>query len=76
MDNFLTFQKRLNAYQINPNQNKKIIKILEQELITFQEELKIREQKKREEKRLNNFINEMNYDIKRKIDFKNKQKNK
>ena len=76
MDNFLTFQKRLNAYQINPNQNKKIIKILEHELISFQEELKIREQKKREEKRLNNFINEMNYDIKRKIDFKNKQKNK
>ena len=46
MDNFLTFQKRLNAYQINPNQNKKIIKILEHELISFQEELKIREQKK------------------------------
>ena len=63
MDNFLNFQKRMNSYRIDLIHSKHFIKLLEQEFTSFEEELKIKEQKKREERRINNFFNSMNYDL-------------
>jgi len=73
LDNFLDFQKRMKAYQIDCN-SKNFIKLLEQEFISFEEQLKIKEQKKKEEKRLNNFVNNMYYDLERNFYFKKAQK--
>ena len=74
MDYFLSFQKRMNAYRIDPKQSKHFVKLLEQEFISFEEELKIKEQRKKEEKRINNFFNNLNYDIEKNYYFKKAQK--
>ena len=63
MDNFLKFEKRMNAYNINQIDNKKLIKLFEQEFISFNEELEIITQKRKEERRINNFIDDMKFDI-------------
>ena len=63
MDNFFRFQKRMSAYHIDSAHCKKLIKLLDQEFISFNEELELKEQKKKEEKRINNFIDNMNFDI-------------
>ena len=73
LDHFLNFQKRMNAYQLD-YKSKNFIKLLEQEFISFEEELKIKEQKKKEEKRLNNFVNDMYYDLQRNFYMKKAQK--
>ena len=74
MDNFLNFQKRMNSYRIDLSHSKHFIKLLEQEFTSFEEELKIKEQKKKEEKRINNFFNNMNYDIEKNYYIKKAQK--
>ena len=63
MDNFLKFEKRMNAYNINQIDNKKLLKLFEQEFISFNEELEIITQKRKEERRINNFIDDMKFDI-------------
>ena len=74
MDNFLNFEKRMNAYHIDSSNDKNFIKLLEQEFISFEEELKIKEQKKKEERRINSFINNMYYDFERDYYMKIAQK--
>ena len=74
MDNFLNFQKRMNSYRIDLTYSKHFIKLLEQEFTSFEEELKIKEQKKKEEKRINHFFNNMNYDIEKNNYIKKAQK--
>ena len=49
LEHFLDFQKRMKAYQIDCN-SKNFIKLLEQEFISFEEQLKIKEQRKNEKK--------------------------
>ena len=63
MDNFIKFEKRMNAYNINQIDNKKLLKLFEQEFISFNEELEIITQKRKEERRINNFIDDMKFDI-------------
>ena len=65
MNNFLDFKKRMIAYDIDTIQNGGFVKLLEQEFISFEEELRVKEQKKKEEKRINNFIDNMNDDFER-----------
>ena len=64
----------MNSYRIDLSHSKHFIKLLEQEFTSFEEELKIKEQKKKEEKRINNFFNNMNYDIEKNYYIKKAQK--
>ena len=70
MKQFLEFQKRMNAYQIDKNNKDSFIQLLEQEFISFQDQIKIHEQKLKEEKRLNKFLNRLNDDIQKDFYFK------
>ena len=70
MKQFLEFQKRMNAYQIDKNNKDSFIQLLEQEFISFQEQIKIHDQKLKEEKRLNKFLNRLNDDIQKDFYFK------
>ena len=86
MDNFLKFQKRINELTLERINNRVYIKQLEEGFNTFEEELKIHEEKKKNERRINEFIDSMNFDLYRRdelqkaiekyfchpIDFKNK----
>ena len=74
MDNFLKFEKRMNAYNINQIDNKKLLKLFEQEFISFNEELEIITQKRKEERRINNFIDDMKFDIENNNYIRNIQK--
>ena len=66
MDNFLKFQKKINALTLEGNKNRVYIKQLEQYFNSFEEELKMHEEKKKNEKRINDFLDSMNFDLYRK----------
>ena len=70
MDNFLIFQKKINELQLNEINNRIYLKKLEQSIIAFEEELKINEEKKKNERRINNFIDSMNFDLLRGYEIK------
>ena len=74
MRQFLDFQKRMNSYQIDPNNQNSFVQLLEQEFISFQEQIRLYEEKLKEEKRLNKFINKLNEDIERNFYYKFFQK--
>ena len=74
MKQFLEFQKRMNTYQIDKNNKNSFIQLLEQEFISFQDQIKIHEQKLKEERRLNKFLNRLNDDIQKDFYYKNFQK--
>ena len=70
MDNFMIFQKKINQLQLNEINNRIYLKELEQSINAFEEELKINEEKKKNERRINNFIDSMNYDLHRGYEIK------
>ena len=78
MNNFRNFEKRLSLIYLDINNNdnyynKKAIKRLEEEFMIYQEQMKIREQIKKEEKRINHFINNLNDQIEQNYKLKNTQ---
>ena len=70
MDNFLKFQKRINELTLEKINNRVYIKQLEQGFNSFEEELKMHEEKKKNERRINNFVDSMNFDLYRKLELK------
>ena len=70
MDNFLKFQKRINELTLEGINNRVYIKQLEQGFNSFEEELKIHEEKKKNERRINSFIDSMNFDLYRRYELK------
>ena len=70
MDNFLKFQKRINELTLEKINNRVYIKQLEQGFNSFEEELKMHEEKKKNERRINNFVDSMNFELYRKLELK------
>ena len=63
MDNFLDFQKKINGLQLNVINNRIYLNQLEQGINAFEEELKINEEQKKNERRINAFVDSMNRDL-------------
>ena len=70
MDNFLKFQKRINELAVEGINNRVYIKQLEEGFNSFEEELKSHEEKKRNERRINSFVDSMNFDLYRRDELK------
>ena len=70
MDNFLKFQKRINELTLERINNRVYIKQLEQGFNSFEEELRMHEEKKKNERRINSFIDSMNFDLYRRYELK------
>ena len=70
MDNFLKFQKRINELAVEGINNRVYIKQLEEGFNSFEEELKNHEEKKRNERRINSFVDSMNFDLYRRDELK------
>ena len=70
MDNFIKFQKRINELNLEGINNRVYIKQLEQGFNNFEEELKMNEEKRKNERRINNFIDSMNFDLNRGYEIK------
>ena len=70
MDNFLKFQKKMNELCLEKINNRAYIKQLEEGFKSFEEELRMHEEKKENERRINDFVDSMNFDLYRKFEFK------
>ena len=69
MDNFLDFQKKFNELQLNEINNRIYLNQLEQGITAFEEELKINEEQKKNERRINAFVDSMNCDLHRRYEI-------
>ena len=63
MENFNEFQRRINQLALEGINNKIYLKKLEQGINSFEEDLKEDEEKRKNERRINGFIDSMNYDF-------------
>ena len=63
MDNFNKFKKMINEIPLEGNNIELYISQLEQRFHSYEKELKLKEEKRDEESRINSFIDSMNYDF-------------
>ena len=63
MDNFNKFKKMINEIALEGNNIELYISQLEQRFHSYEKELKLKEEKRDEESRINSFIDSMNYDF-------------
>ena len=63
MDNFNKFKKKINEIALEGNNIELYISQLEQRFHSYEKELKLKEEKRDEESRINSFIDSMNYDF-------------
>ena len=70
MENFMKFQKKMNELYLEKINNRVYIKQLEEGFKAFEEQLKMHEERKKNEKRINNFMDSMNFDLYQKFELK------
>ena len=70
MENFMKFQKKMNELYLEKINNRVYIKQLEEGFKAFEEQLKMHEERKKNEKRINNFVDSMNFDLYQKFELK------